>query len=364
MPKRHRLYGWDCSPFTLKSRACLRYKQMPCDEVVPNFLQMRGVIQRRVGRMVMPILITPDDRTIQDSSLIIDHCEAIAPMPAVIPDARRQRLFSYLMETLADEWLPLPAMHYRWNFPGENRRHMLETFGAALVPGMPKPLQRVAAKPIANKMQAYLPVLGIDQHTIPGVEAWTGKFLDILEAHFSAFDFLLGGAPTLGDFSFYGFLQGHLKQDPYPSGLFETRPFLNAWLERMEWPAQGGSVLADDAIPETLNPLLEMFFDEVFPMLASTEARVAAWCSAHPEATHIKRGLGSHEFSVGGTSGKRTCLAFSQWMLQRPLDCYQTMSSEQRQQVDTWLDSIGGRDAMQMKIRHRLEIRDFRLIVV
>lgn len=363
MTDRARLYGWGCSPFTVKARACFRYKQIDGREVIPNAWQLRFVIQQRVGRMVMPVLITADDRAIQDSSLIIDYLEQLAPQPAVIPSTPRQRLFCFLMEALADEWLPLPAMHYRWNFPEQNLRAVLNMFGSQFMPGLPRPIQRTAARPLAAKMRAYLPVLGIEERTIPGIEAWTQQFLSALDSHFSTFDFLLGGAPTLSDFSIYGFLQAHLKQDPYPSGLFSRLPALNAWLKRMEWPAQGGALLKDDLIPETLNPILQMFFDEVFPMLQSTENRVADWCRDHPDETHIKRGLGSHDFSVGGAAGERTCLAFSQWMLQRVLDCYQSMDAGGKASIDQWLEPFAGSRRLDSEVRYPLVIRDFRLCV-
>lgn len=358
----YRHYGWECSYYTVKSRACLRYKPAPAEEVVPDRRCLQKFIHGRVGRAVMPILVTPDDRTIQDTSLIIDHLEAEFPEPAVIPATPCQRLFSYIMETFCDEWLLIPAMHYRWNFPAWNRRYILHEFGSSLLPGWPPILQRLAGRQVARKMSGYLPRLGITPATEDAIQRWTIRLLDVLERHFSRSEFLLGKRPSLGDFALFGPLYAHLYRDPYPGRLVRERESLTRWILQMQWPqASGNGFYAGDRVPDTLDPLVHMFFDEVFPVLRDSAERVADWLDKNPDSARVRMDLGLHDFSIGGVAEKRTCFAYSQWMLQRPLDCYRTLTGEDRQRADEWLECFDAVDAMQFEPRRRVKLENFRL---
>ncbi len=358
----YRHYGWESSYFTVKSRACLRYKPVPAEEIVPDRNCLQKFIVGRVGRVVMPILVTPDDQTIQDTSLIIDHLEAAFPEPAVIPDTPRQRLFSYIMETFCDEWLLLPAMHYRWNFPAWNRRYILHEFGSSLLPKWPPFVQRFAGRQVARKMSGYLPRLGITPATEDAIERWTIRLLDHLDQHFSHSEFLLGRRPSLGDFALFGPLYAHLYRDPYPGRLVRERESLTRWILQMQWPQAGaGGFYAGDRVPETLDPLLELYFTEVFPVLRATAERVADWLDANPENERVKMDLGMHDFTIAGVAEKRTCFAYSQWMLQRPLDCYRSITGEDRVAVDAWLERVGGLEAMGYAPRRRVKLEKFRL---
>jgi glutathione S-transferase len=82
------------------------------------------------GVAFIPVLVLPDQTTVlQDSHAIIRHLEAQlqAPQP-LLPATPRRALAAQLLELYADEWLLLPAMHYRWSFP-EQRERLLYQFG-------------------------------------------------------------------------------------------------------------------------------------------------------------------------------------------------------------------------------------------
>ena len=55
--------------------------------------------------------------------------QAVYPMPApLLPGSVQQAAASQLLELYGDEWLLLPAMHYRWSFP-QQRQRLLYQFG-------------------------------------------------------------------------------------------------------------------------------------------------------------------------------------------------------------------------------------------
>ena len=119
----YRLFSWEHSYFSGKARAYLRYKHR-CgalgdgyEDVLATPDLIQGLLLPRSGSGAVPQLEAPDGTWIQDSSEIIDYCEAAHPEVAVIPDsaaAPRQCLVSYLIELLADEWLLVPGFWERW----------------------------------------------------------------------------------------------------------------------------------------------------------------------------------------------------------------------------------------------------------
>ncbi len=140
-------------------------------------------------------------------------------------------------------------------------------------------------------------------------------------------------------------------------------PNVARWVGSMNTPAPNtGRFLANDEVPETLLPLLEVMFAEAMPaLLASLDAN-AAWIEANPDAEELPRVVGEHEFTIGGKRGKRMIRAYSQWMLQRPLNHYQSLAGNDRERTDRLLESVGGVQWMQSAIRRPVTRRNNRLV--
>ena len=68
----YRLYGWECSPYTGKVRATLHFKQIPHQDISPSAMAMKRIVEKRVGFIVMPVVITPENEVLQDSAEILD----------------------------------------------------------------------------------------------------------------------------------------------------------------------------------------------------------------------------------------------------------------------------------------------------
>ena len=78
------------------------------------------------------------------------------------------------------EWLPIVALHYRWNLQG-NAAFAKAEFGRYGFPWLPGLLSRRLAAPMAGKMAGYLPLVGVHPETIPGVESFTGELISRLD---------------------------------------------------------------------------------------------------------------------------------------------------------------------------------------
>lgn len=361
MPPVYRLYGAAISLYTGKVRAYLRYRNVP-------FVEQAGrpEIFERIGFQMIPVLHAPDDELVQDTTVIIDYFEdkfAENGMAgsSVYPTGAAQRLVALLFEVYGDEWLVIPAMHYRWTY---NLDFILEEFGKMLIPDASAEEQRAMGEKISAPFRGSLPILGITDDTVAGIESDYEELLQLLDEHFAKHRYLLGSRPSIGDYGLMGPLYAHNYRDPWSGEqMRRIAPNVARWVGSMNTPTpNAGHFLPDDEIPETLLPLLEKMFSEAMPaLMASLEAN-AAWIEANADAEEIPRGVGEHEFVIGGKHGKRMIRSYSQWMLQRPLDDYRALTAKDRERVDDLLEQVGGRECLQSPIRRRVTRRNNRLV--
>ena len=275
---RYRLLGSEVSYYTGKVRSYLRYKAIDFEEVIASKQVFKEQIIPETGVNYIPVLVTPDNRYIQDTTDIIDYLETLYPEVSIYPKTPKQMLTSLLFELYGDEWLKIPAMYYRWWFKAENYEFIIREFGRTAQPEGELEEQRQLGIKIAGFFGGSLPILGITENNRLQIESWYETFLDRFSEHLLQHDFLLGSMPSIGDFGLIGPLYAHLYRDPYPGKQMRERaPLVAEWVERMNAPLPlDGESLADDSVPETLHPILEMIFAEHFPVLERTVAAVNA----------------------------------------------------------------------------------------
>lgn len=350
MPRnRYTLYGWHLSYFSGKTRAYLNYKQIPYVEKAVDAFTLMKRIPDKTGASVMPVVVCPDGEWLQDTTHIMELLEQRVPDRPVVPSSPRQRIAAEMLEAWADEWWIPVAMHYRWSYP-ENHQLFRREAGRALLPWAPGVLRNRLADFAANKMRGYLPGVGVTPDQTAVLESWTASMLDALENHLDQHDYLFGAAPTVADFALVGPLYGHLGRDPYPLRmLIEPRPRVRDWIHRVHsGKTASGNYLADDQIPETLNPLLHSVFHEFWPMLLHTRDAVRdAIPQLAPNRQRLPRSLAPIRFPMAGHSFMRNALPYSLWMWQRVQQHYRQLSPAEQQPVQNWLQqqhAIGALD--------------------
>ena len=347
--ERHWLIGAPVSYYTAKVRAYLRYKQIPFFEIPAAREVYRDVIVPRTGVRFIPVLITDQDVAVQDSAAILDHLEARYPAPRIAPQDAVGQLLAALLETYADEWLVLPAMHYRWNVP-ENRAFAIEEFGRLSQPDATLAEQRALGEQLAGPFAGALPALGVHPETVPGIEASYLGLLQELNLHFTEQPFLLGASPCRGDFAMFGPLYAHLYRDPASGRLMQqVAPRVVEWIERMRDPAPAESA---HACPATLEPVLRRLFRELGPVLASTIAQLAD--TPLTAAGVLPRSIGRHTFQLEGVSGERAIYPFNVYRFQRAQELYAGLDSAGRERADALLERVGGLSLMATPMPRRL----------
>lgn len=342
-----KLYGSQFSLFTGKARSYLNKKGIEFEEITSTLSVYKRFIIPRTGVRYIPVIQTEDDIVIQDTTAIIDALEAVYPERSVYPETPKQKLASLLLEVYGDEWLVIPAMHYRWNFPEQNEKFIYSAFGSMVLPSAPKFVQRFLGKKLGAKFKGFVPRLGITEHNIPALEASYEQLLSDLNTHFKEHDYLLGGRPSIGDFGLIGPMYAHLYRDPAPGELMKRiAPEVCKWVERMisdEIPS--GEFLGNDEIPETLMPVLQRMASEQLPVLLDTDQRLTEWRKENSDAKEVERFIGVHNFVVEGVEGERAVLPFSLWMFKRPVDFYQSL--DDKTDVDELLTNVGFANALQ-----------------
>lgn len=366
MESSYILYGTDHSYYTGKIGPYLRYKGIPYQEKLSTLWVYQRIILPRTGVKFIPVLHTPDDMVVQDTTAIIDFLEQRFPDRPIYPSTPKQKLVALLVELYADEWFTLPAMHYRWSYLAQQEHYVMEAFGDVAGAWLPAKIKRVIGRKIARPFKRSLKPLGITAATIPEIEAWYTQFLGWFNTHLEQYPYLLGSRPCIGDFALAGPMYAHLWRDPVPKQLLkELAPNVIDWIERINRPAQKpGTFLTNDEVPESLVPMLMHLFKEHWPVLKDTANYLPTWLAANPQKKHISRVIGEHQFKVGKVTEKRLLFPYSQWMMQRPLNHYQALSATEQQLVNQLLAQCGGVDAMSFKVPTPVERKNNRLMAV
>jgi glutathione S-transferase len=335
-------HGADVSYFSGKARPALQQKNLWYREVAPNLKE----IVAKTGVAFIPMLITPEGEAWQDTSTILDRLEIAHPEPPLYPTTPVQRIVSYLIELYGDEIGILPAMHYRWSFEESAQKARVDF---ALGSGNLK-----AANAFGDRMEQGKNMLGVSDATAPAIEAHLRELLDALCTHFEEHRFLLGDSMSLADCGLMGPFYGHLFRDAVPERLLMQTAFrVCCWIDRMSRPPldQRGW-LPNDAIAETLKPVLRTMADGV-PMLLRAVETIDDWADANPGVAP-PRAVGLHQSDYRDTELSLLCRPYTLWMIQRPLDAYAALDETQRAQVDAALSGTGWEALFACRPRHRM----------
>jgi glutathione S-transferase len=356
---RYRFYAAEQSYFSGKVRPALRAKAVPHWEILPTPDAYRRVIRPRVGMNVIPVVVTPEDETWQDSSDILDRLDARFPDPPLLPATPVQRIAAHLVELYVDEFLVIVGLHWRWSHPAAATR-AIQDF--TCVTGDPERAAR-----FAEGVQGACRLFGITDATRRVVEAHTRELLALLDEHLAAQPFVLGGTPTLADYALMGPLYGHLYLDAVSGTLLREHALGTCfYVERMNHPdpETWSPLLPDDALAPTTRRLLALVGRAAVPVILDCVRAFEAWAdgTAMPEGA-LPRGVSMHATQLCGVPVERFTFSFTLWMVQRVLDAYAALDAGGRAAVDAALAGTGCEALLAYRPRHRVGRRPFTLFL-
>ena len=356
MSKPWIFYGVDRSHFSAKLRPALRYKQIHHVEYAPDMAE----IVRRTGIGFVPVLITPDDATLQDTTDIIDALEQHFPEPALLPSNSADTVTCRLFELYADEFFPTVSMRTRWAYP-ENEAELRRAFAA-----FSGSVER--GNGVANLMSSYLPMLGVTPTTIPAIDAHVDAMLAALCTHFAQHPFLLGERLSLADCALMGPLYAHLYLDRVTrKKLYDEAIEVCMWIERCNRPEphKMGNWFGGD-YPQTLDAVLKLIGSDAAPMLLALESAFDAWAndSATP-GTELPRATGQYHSTLRGVPVTAGVRAYVPWKMQRLRDAFGASAAGEQATIRT-VFAAAGCDALLSKpgSKVRLEKRNFKLVAI
>lgn len=368
------LWGTPHSYFSGKARSYLIKKQVPYVELMASDPRFLGEIVPAVGHMVIPVVESPSGELIQDTSAIIDHVEARHGEVVLEPEGPVQQVVARILDAFGSNYLMAIAMHYRWSFRAEQELFLQAEFARAVPTAMPYEQRLAAAQMIMARFNGTLPALGVTPETAPALETAFEELLDVLEAHFRLYPYLLGGRPSLADFGMIAPLYAHLARDPVPARLMRTRaPSVARWTERMFEPTiadsdyadTGGTYPADDAIPESLEAVLKVVFAQWTPGFAADVAQFEAWLAEQDEAPsgtvvaqegkrQVHPHVGMIAYDWRGTTVRRASHMHSLWHLARAQTAANALAGDAAERLSALLDRTGGTALMACRTSREL----------
>jgi glutathione S-transferase len=377
------LWGGAHSYYTGKIRSYLLKKGIPYVERYPMSPDFQRRIVPAIRHMVVPVLETPDGQIIQDTSDMIDHLEEAFPSPQVIPDAPLQKAVAWLVGAFGSEALLPPGMHYRWSYRAQQEAFLRAEFGRLVYSGHDREARARAGLQLMDYFNGFLPVLGVTEETIPAVERAYVELLEALDAHFQRWPYVLGGRPSIADFGLMAPLYAHLARDPVPATLMKNvAQNVYRWTERMNCPLIGDGEFPDlpesypegDAIPESLEPVLRLMYQDWGAQLLADAAHFNEWVGSNPglpKGTLVSGSgerqvhpmLGFIEYQWRGCTVRRGSAMHGLWHFSRAAAVARTLTGAARTRFDSLVERTGGRRVMEIELARPMTRQDYVLVL-
>jgi glutathione S-transferase len=254
MADGYRIIGAEMSPYSVKVRSYFRYKAIPHQWILRNAAS-QAEYEKHARMPIIPLVVTPDGKGIQDSTPIIDAMEKLYPEPSIHPGDPIANFVSALIEEFGDEWGNKWMFHYRW------ARDVDQISAAGRIARMRGPVadedkHAAFAGQVRARMVDRVWFVGSSALTAPQIEAGFVSMLELLETHLATRPYLFGGRPAFGDFGLWGQIY-EMWTDPTAGAIIGgSAPHVMDWVHRMLWPRAEGPFEAWSTLAPTLMPVL------------------------------------------------------------------------------------------------------------
>ena len=333
------LAGQYGSPYTLKMRAVLRYRQIPFRWMLRDS-KWDDLPAPPVP--IIPIIAYPNesgdgygDITV-DSSPQIMRLEGEHESRSVVPTDPALAFIDMLIEDFGDEWVTKMMYHYRWTY------HADITKAGKLLP-LSRDLQLDSDQAqqgydfVTKRQISRRALVGSTDWNTPLIEDSYRQVLGIMQARFARGDFMLGDRPGRGDFGLYGQLTQLARWDPTSMAVaVDVAPKVVNWVERMDdlsWlpvesdAAGGGWMSIDDLDPATIDLLAECGRTYAPFLVANAQALQSG-------ADEVVCEIDGREYRQAPFGYQGKCLG---WLR----EAYAALSDADRGRVDAVLDGTG-----------------------
>ncbi len=242
MAREYVLYGGKLSYFSRKLEAALRFYGAPF-RFEGKSSELRQTIESRSGTHQVPVLLTPENWMIADTTPLLALLDSRYPFRRLVPTGPPGVLV-HVVEEVLDEWAARVMVHYRWHYD-ESTRH-----AASLMMGRELGLEEARDSQIANWGRRACRATGTEsEHQQKAAEEEYQGILGALEGQLERTPYALGNRPCAVDAILLGGLRAHINEDPAPKAMLQAFPRVIEWCEHKADDWDGGGELA--AFPES-----------------------------------------------------------------------------------------------------------------
>ncbi len=239
MDGTYALYTMDNSPYSDKIRALLSYKKIPFVEHTENVEIRFNVLQARTGKTMVPVIISPQDEAMNDSTPMAEFLERRHAAPPTRWTDPVADTLAMLLEDYADEWLVRIMLCSRWYHEADAAQN-----AAVIACGMTHGVYGLdfqkAAREFPPGIISTVPRMGATRENAEGWYAMVPRVLAAMDQALVGGGFLTGSRAHLCDFAFYGMLN-QIRRDPTGSGCIAAAPAsVHGWFERLEAGCKNG----------------------------------------------------------------------------------------------------------------------------
>jgi len=271
-----RLLGLEASPYTMKVKSFLTYKGLPF-EWITRSLANEPLFKKYAKVQLIPLLFFPSGETMQDSTLIIERLDREGTGISIHPEDKALWFLSCLFEEFGDEWCNKLMFFQRWFYSADARATGARLAHDRLEGKWYRPIVKpFVAHLLVRRMVPRLAYSGGNATNIPQLKQSFEELVAMLELHFRARPYLLGGRPCFGDFGLWCNLYEAWTDPTAKTYLEANAPNLTRYIRRMLAPTAEGPFESLDALKPTLTPILKQ----------EMGTRFLPWMQANHEAFH------------------------------------------------------------------------------
>lgn len=326
------------SPYSYKVMTYMNYKGIPYKRLEANAKALVEDIPRLVGQSIVPVMLSPQEEVLQDSTPIIEWLEERFLEKAVIPDDSRLAFLMWLLEEFADEYMPRIHMHTRWGNE-QNQQAVSHRIGRGLAYAVPDASVSDLAAFILSRQKGFNKHLGLTDRVRANMDQQVVDLLTLLDKHFLYYQFLLGDKPSMADFALYGSLKVHLYSDPNSKETMEVHgPRTCDWIETITafgdtrgcvgQTTFGDWINLDDGIPESLHKLLSFSAKTYIPFAqACAQASKSKSKKFDAKVYGLTETFSTHQYRV--------------WSFEQLQNRYVQLQGDEKQLVDEALTAAG-----------------------
>lgn len=194
--KPYTLIGMPHSAAFMHLKQYLQCKNIPFTAKPADRDVLRSEVRARMGSVVLPLIVTPDQHTWSNELAIIDQFEARYPEPDLTPATASGKLVQALIEMFGAKWLsPLIQAH----IAAESPEAVTDRICAVLWPDAPDHKALGTSRRLFQQTTRRLSRMGFDPEDGEALRTKLSGVLDLIEQRLSRGHFLLGDQLTRAD---------------------------------------------------------------------------------------------------------------------------------------------------------------------